>query len=352
MKAKNVLVDFSNYDSMNGFGEIARNYSARLAKQRLENIHFVFIVPEHVKGLFGNHIDYISKEHLRRELRCLSYNIDLWHATDQLFRYRHLSRNTLQLLTIHDLNFIIEKKGLHKLRYEIMMRHRIKHTDKIVTISNYVQNDVTGFSGLPKDKISVIYNGIPEIEKRSPQRPQFINNEREIFFFTVGTVRKKKNFKVLVPMMKFFPEVKLYICGVNRWEYGKEITSCIPPEDKERIILTGEITDEEKFWMYANCKAFLFPSLIEGFGLPVLEAMRFGCKVFSSGFTSLPEICGEHVSYWDDFSPESMANVVKEGLNQWTPQKAQKALQHSLTFNYERYVDQYITLYRNILGLI
>ena len=117
-------------------------------------------------------------------------------------------------------------------------------------------------------------------------------------------------------------------------------------------MLTGKISNEEKRWLYSHCAAFLFPSRLEGFGIPVLEAMRYHCKVFSSRMTSLPEVCGEHASYWDDFTPEEMAKVVQEGLQSWQKdgREAQLAARHSQQFNYERYTDQYLSLYRKLLG--
>lgn len=347
------MVDFSNYDSINGFGEIARRYSAKLSELRLPDMHFIFIVPQRMKGQFGSHIDYVAKEHVRDELKRLRLNIDLWHATDQFFRYRKKSGETLQLLTIHDLNFLVEKKGLHKLRYELMMRRRIAQTDKIVAISRYVAGDIADFAGVPESSISVVYNGIHNVEHDLRVRPPFVHSDDEPFFFTVGTVRAKKNFKVLVPMMDYFPDMKLYICGVNKWKYGEEIRRCIRPEDRKRIVLAGEISEAEKCWMYSRCRAFLFPSLVEGFGLPVLEAMRFGCKVFSSRCTSLPEICRQHADYWDSFDPQDMADVVRNGIDGWSREgrSAVDAAAYSKTFSYERYTDMYVGLYREMLDI-
>ena len=96
---KTVLVDFSNYDDFSGFGEIARNYCPRLAASPTDGIHYVFILPERHRGEFGSHIDYLSREHLKKELRKYNRHIDLWHATDQQFGYRRHGEGTLQLLT-------------------------------------------------------------------------------------------------------------------------------------------------------------------------------------------------------------------------------------------------------------
>ena len=98
--------------------------------------------------------------------------------------------------------------------------------------------------------------------------------------------------------------------------------------------------------------SFLFPSRLEGFGIPVLEAMRYRCKVFSSRFSSLPEVCGNHATYWDDYAPQAMAEVVREGVAAWQKEgpEATAALEHSLGFNYESYTSSYIRLYRQLLA--
>ena len=75
---------------------------------------------------------------------------------------------------------------------------------------------------------------------------------------------------------------------------------------EERIILPGEISDMDKYWLYKNCEAFVFPSMYEGFGLPVIEAMNFGKPVFLSTFSSLPEVGGKYALYWENFDSQLM----------------------------------------------
>ena len=117
------------------------------------------------------------------------------------------------------------------------------------------------------------------------------------------------------------------------------------------MVLTGKITNEEKRWLYSHSAAFLFPSRLEGFGIPVLEAMRFRCKVFSSRMSSLPEVCGKHATYWDSFEPSEMAEVVRAGIDGWQRdgQAATEALQYSYGFNYDQYTEEYVQLYRQLL---
>src|SRR3712207_7877031 len=97
---KTVLIDFSSLDAFCGFGEIARQYLRCLAKSDVDDMRFVLMVPEKHKGEYGDRFLYISAEHAAKELRALPCHIDLWHATDQQFKYRRRSKGTTQLLTV------------------------------------------------------------------------------------------------------------------------------------------------------------------------------------------------------------------------------------------------------------
>lgn len=350
---KNIIVDFSDYNKICGFGEIARNYSSHLAAIRDSQLHFLFILPKEYHGIFGSHIDYISSHNIKKDILRYNQQIDLWHSIHQQFRYRHHKKGTIQLLTIHDLNYLYEKHGLHLLRHQLQMPWRIKRSDYITTISDFVKKEIIqNIPFLNKEPI-VIYNGIKAIEKIPQQKPSFIKNENDKFFLCIGQVREKKNIHTVVRMMQFLPSFHLYICGDNHWTYTKKIQALILPEDKDRIVMTGMINDNEKSWLYSHAEALFFPSKHEGFGIPVLEAMRFGTKVFSSRFSCLPEVCKEHASYWDSFNPKEMARIVDCELSKWNRNSklARDAFAYSSSFNYERYTYEYVQLYKRILNV-
>ncbi|MCR5678644.1 MAG: glycosyltransferase family 4 protein [Prevotella sp.] len=347
---KNVLVDFSHLADLNGFGEIARNYAPLLAKADVPDIHLIYIVPDHLVGQFGTHIDYIRRNHKRDDLKKLDKHIDLWHATDQQFHLRGGDSHTIQLLTVHDLNFLREKSGLHRWRHIVQLWWRMRRSDHLTCISQYAKNDVMQHYNLGAKVPDVIYNGIASHEDEPQQRPAFVTGN-EPFFFTIGQIREKKNFQTLVPMMHHFPTHKLYICGDDHFAFAQKLRRLIDEKGEGRVVMTGKIRDEEKRWLYAHTQAFLFPSRLEGFGIPVLEAMRFRCKVFSSRFSSLPEVCANHASYFDDYAPEAMAATIKQGLSTWQSdgEAAIAAQRYSQGFSYERYTQQYISLYVRLL---
>lgn len=153
-------------------------------------------------------------------------------------------------------------------------------------------------------------------------------------------------------MMRYLPGYKLFIAGDDHFADAQELREVIAAECPDRVKLCGKISDAEKCWLYAHAAAFVFPSRLEGFGIPPLEAMRFHCPVISSSCTSLPEVCGSHVAYFPDFEPRHMASVVKERIDTWSKDSAEanEAAEYSRGFNYDAYTEAYIRLYLKLLA--
>jgi len=114
--------------------------------------------------------------------------------------------------------------------------------------------------------------------------------------------------------------------------------------------LIGKVDENNKYHLYKNCKAFVFPSLTEGFGLPVIEAMSLGKPVFLSNLTSLPEIGGNEAFYWNNFNSEEMIEVVKTGLNEFEKDsgKQQRIIEWAKQFSWENAAKAYLKLYETI----
>lgn len=347
---KNILVDQTQLGNFCGFGNIAENFAPRLAALREPDLHFVFAVPQRFFGAFGSGVDYVSREHFRRDVARLGRHIDLWHATHQFFDYRQRRSDCVQLLTVHDLNFLTEKHGLHRLKHMLRTRYRVNHSDYITVISSYVRDQLMAFMDVGPRQVEVIYNGISDMDSTEQKRPDFVG--KRPFFVAIGQVRRKKNLHTLVPMMDLFPDHDLFICGDNSFAYP-ELYALVKTHAAGRVHVVGRVAADEKTWLYAHADALLFPSRLEGFGIPVLEAMRVGCRVVSSRFSCMEEICRNHAAYWDDYSPEAMAGTVRKAIDGWSRSgvEAQQACSYSKTYNYDNYTQRYLSLYRRLLGL-
>ncbi|WP_447640879.1 MULTISPECIES: glycosyltransferase family 4 protein [Chitinophagaceae] len=278
---------------------------------------------------------------------------DLWHTTFQYSKYFPESYSGKRLLTIHDLNFLhenitaVKREQLYK-----EIGRRIYKSDKVVTISNFVKADILKNYDVDPTKIDVIYNGCT-LDKNAPIRePDYV--PKHPFFFTVGMVEDKKNFKVL-PAMLLRNDYELIIAGkTTDHQYCQSIMQYAATLGVvDRVHIVGAVPDEQRNWFLQNCIMFAFPSKAEGFGLPVIEAMRFGKPVVLSKSTSLPEIGGKEAYYFDCYDQESVATKTSEilaniGADIQLSEKLKKRAQH---FTWERAALQYMKLYMEMLEI-
>ena len=113
--------------------------------------------------------------------------------------------------------------------------------------------------------------------------------------------------------------------------------------------LLGKVSAEEKVWLYRHCEAFVFPSLFEGFGLPVVEAMLFRKPVICSHETSLIEIGGKHVSFFEKGYPaEASAQLIRKTIDECTDKRMEDAFAYATSFSWTNHMQAYLALYRSL----
>lgn len=310
-----------------------------------------FYVREREKSVFGAHAHYLQQKSLHKFLLPDIRGFDIWHATYQGTMYYPYSRRIKVVLTVHDLNFIHEtRRSEQKKQAELKkLQKKISRADHVVVISEFVKNDLHRYLDCPEEKVSVIYNGSnvhKQVQQQAPQNPP-----GSPFIFTIGTITDKKNFHCL-PALLVNNDLKLVIAGIvqNTAYYEKIQAMAAEHGVQDRVLFTGAITEEEKYWYLDNCQAFVFPSLMEGFGLPVIEAMAFGKPVFLSELTSLPEIGGDAAFYFPDFDPVNMRTAFAEGMHKYnTGIITSKEIQaRAAFFDWNLAAEQYLQVYRNL----
>ncbi len=176
----------------------------------------------------------------------------------------------------------------------------------------------------------------------SPVRP---------FLFAIGYVNRKKNFHVLLSLLKN-SHLELVIAG--RLDEKDYITNMEMQAREmgvaDRLNILGPITECEKAWYFKHCVAFVFPSLAEGFGLPVLEAMSLGKPLFLSTHTSLPEIGGDSAFYFKNFEPDHMQQVFASGMKEYNSNGlCDKIKERSRIFSWEQSAAKYLEVYQSLL---
>ena len=273
-----------------------------------------------------------------------------WHATNQMSRYLPFDPRVPVVLTIHDLNFLHEAPHDEQLaaigRKLADIQRKVDRAAVVVTDSEFVAQDVARHVELRGKPVQVVPLGVPEPAAASAERPAFL--PAGPFLFTVGNCLAHKNFHVLLDLVERLPGKRLVIAGKKATPYGEFLEREIALRGLgERVMLPGEVSDGDRQWLYERCEAFLFPSLTEGFGFPVLEAMLCGKPVFMSRRTSLPEIAGSQGYFFDAYDGDSMAAAYWSGMGRYhsDPDAPASAREHARTFSWRRMARGYADVY-------
>jgi len=282
---------------------------------------------------------YSVSEQTKFLVHILKYRLDLFHFAH--FNVPLLYRRKL-ITTIHDLiltEFPTERATtLGSFRYKIkhyasqfVLKNAVQKSEKIITVSEYSADEISKRLKVPRSKISVIYEGSdlsPTFEETKP--PNIKPSIPQEYVLYVGNVYPHKNIENLLVAWKKLKEQgrteSLILVGRMDYFY-KRIVSLVSELDLDRppaqVIFPGFVNDRELLWLYKNAKMYVFPSLMEGFGLPALEAMQAGVPVVSANSSCLPEILGGAVQYFDPHDPDNMAQEMSQVL-------ASDDLRHSL----------------------
>jgi len=334
-----------------GLYHFCKELGTALVANRTQQEELTFYLPGKLEGFFGKEVNYLPQQIFHKLYLPALGPIDIWHALQQDSDYYPRHRIIPTVLTVHDLNFLHQpgKSSSSVKRALDRLQAKVSRTQHIVTISAFVEQELREHLNIGSVPTSVIYNGcnfssvLPLEPKTVPSRP---------FLFTIGTVAAKKNFHVLPALLEKNDDL-LIIAGLIQDE---NYLAAIQSEAKrfgvtDRVIFAGAITEQEKQWYYSQCKAFVFPSLAEGFGMPVLEAMYFGKPVFLSTRTSLPEIGGSQAYYFESFNPHDMQQVLEQSLQHYASNSPAEAIkEHAMSFSWNTAARKYLDVYHRVAG--
>lgn len=311
-----------------------------------------FYLPQNAKQILAENSKFIQQSSSHKFWMPSLKKYRVWHGTYQGTNYYPTSSYVKKVLTIHDINFMHDeyKSDKKKNKYLHQLQEKINRTDHIVAISNFVLDDVKQYIDLKNIPVSIIYNGcnIPD-NIAPPEKPQ--QAPTDSFLFTIGTITEKKNFHVL-PALISNNNKFLVIAGIVQSEGYKQriIDEAKKWDVADRVIFTDSISDNDKYWYLQNCEAFVFPSLAEGFGLPVIEAMHFGKPVILSDKTCLPEIGGDAAYYFDNFEGVHMREVLQKSLADYnrSSEQAERIKQRSQLYKWSNAAAAYLKIYRSL----
>lgn len=313
---------------------------------------------EQSKALPHSYTEYLVRSYLRPRSK-QNMTVDVFHATD----FRVVPMTCPVVATLHDaIPFIHPEwhpKGIRSRLTPYLFKRSASFADGIIAVSEHAARDLMVYFGIDEQRIHVVPCVISEewLTPVSPERIQAAQNKfglKNDYFLSVGTLQPRKNFVRIIDAFQRLPaavkqQTQLVIVGRNGWLY-EETHQWIQAHPESVIHLTNVEDDRELQCLYHGAKGFLFPSLYEGFGRPVLEAFACDVPVIASNTTSLPEVCGDAAILLDPTDTGALTDAMSQlltqnGLVQDLVRKGRERLE---LFREDKMLARLLSVYRSV----
>lgn len=265
------------------------------------------------------------------------------------------------VITVYDVSFLYIPfcyTFRTRLYLKSLLPMSLKRSDLIIAISKNTKKDIIDNFSISPDKIIVIYPGVEEdfkpVEDREElERVKRLYKIRGDFILSTGGLSPRKNFIRLIKALKMLRDnkkidLKLVIVGVKGWMY-EPIFKEISINGLERdVLFCGHVPKEQLVRLYNAAAAFIYPSLYEGFGMPILEAMACGCPVVASKVSSMPEACGDAALLIDPKNIEALSDAIYKMITDEPLRKdlIRKGMNQAKKFSWQKTAEETLTVYR------
>ncbi len=245
------------------------------------------------------------------------YKADLFVSCDG---FCSLSTRVPQCLVVHDLAFLQHPSAIkrsHLFFYKKYTPKFLRKASSIATVSEFSKKDIVARYTTEADKIDVVYNGVKDSFQPSSDEEKAITKSKytdgKEYYIYAGSIHPRKNLINLLKAFSVFKKrqqtnMKLVIAGRQAWKYGSFKESLRSYKYRNDVVLTGYVEDLELVQLIGASYGMVYPSLWEGFGVPVLEAMRCGVPVITSAHSSMEEIAKDAALYADPTSHTAIAD--------------------------------------------
>lgn len=357
--------------SETGVGRYIRNLVSNLAEIDKQNEYVLFVRKRDSESIKKQVSSIKGWEVVIADIR--------WHTIDEQLKFPQiLNKENLDLvhfpyfsvpvryqkpfvITIHDLilnHFPTGKAStlptylyqLKRLGYNYVVSRAVNRAKKIIVPLNAVKKDLEKTLDTPGEKIAVTYEGFDE--KIISERSAPTDNTK--YFLYVGNAYPHKNLERLIKAFSVFrtdenSHVQLLLIGKDDYFY-KKINEKIIKENFSGVIIKNNVTDKELAVFYKNAIGLISPSLMEGFGLPVLEAMASSCLVLASDIPSLREVCEDSAFYFNPYSVGDIKEKMKYvyELDKLTKEECTKrGLKRAAEFSWKRMAQETLKVYES-----
>ena len=214
-----------------------------------------------------------------------------------------------KIITIHDLNFLYNPSWVSRrfyYFYKFLVTAGAQTSRLVLTVSEFSKAEIQRLLHVPATDIAVVYNAVTKLSETTKE--PFIPQD---YILSVSSTNPRKNLDRLLRAFQQLPDqnIKLVLVGLPHQAGASEHLA------GENILFLGHVDDATLANLYQHARAFVYPSLYEGFGIPPLEAMQYGCPVVVAQSSSLPEVCGEAAYYVAPHQEESIAEGIEKVLD-------------------------------------
>jgi glycosyltransferase involved in cell wall biosynthesis len=347
------------YDKLDEFVLLLDHSAREIVKEFLEPNSTVLFFS------FSQYRKYLPfvYSHLFSALNVRKQKLDVFHSPANVVPLGYRGPFTV---TVHDLaiyrhpDLFPSKQGF-SVKY--LVPKTVDRADRIIAVSESTKKDVQEFFEVPEDKISVVYEGVlsERYETRSKAEISSLRSRFGIsgdYLLFVGTLEPRKNLIRLLEAFYLFLErrpdlkdtIQLVITGGKGWLYDSIFEEVESRKLGNRVIFTGYLATEELTSLYTNALASIYPSLYEGFGLPVLEAMSAGLPVITSNTSSMPEVAGSAALLVDPLDTEGLSRSLEKVIDDkdLRSELSRKGRRQAKLFSWQRAAEETLKVYKSI----
>ena len=292
---------------------------------------------------------------LLKQIRAQKPNLVFFPAAHQPILYRGKVVTTIQDLTTarfrnpakNWLAFTIKRWV-----YKFVVRRVARKSSRLITPSEFVKEDIARFARINSRKITVTHEAADPITEQPVAIPELENKE---YIMYVGRPQAHKNLGRLIDafavLRQTHPNLRLVLAGKKDALYKKHARYA-QAKGIKNIIFTGFVSEGELRWLYEHTRAYVFPSLSEGFGLPGLEAMAHGAPVVSSNATCLPEVYQDAAVYFDPHSTDDIAKKIETMLtdSKTRTQCIQRGRKLAASYSWKAMAQQTLAVFDEVLS--
>ena len=273
-------------------------------------------------GLFANIFSsYWRSCTITKEL--IEKKIDVYHGLSNELPINIKQFKGKKIVTIHDLIFL-RYPHLYPLLDRLIYRRKFyaacKHADVIIAISEETKKDIILYFNIPAQNIKVIYQSCDDsfYKNYTENEIQDVKNTHQLptsYLLYVGTIEKRKNLLTIIKSLKQVKEIPLIVIG-KKTEYFNEIEQFISQNElNNRVLFLENVTNSQLPIIYQNASVFIYPSIFEGFGIPIIEALISKTPVITNKNGCFPEAGGPNSIYIDPLNETLLADKINELLN-------------------------------------